>query len=446
MTLQRETGEATPREMPATTVRQPRPTVTRDGTTVVVAPGVDEERPDQRPRLQRLFINRNFALYTAGSFASATGGWFQVVALGWLVVSVGGRQSGVLLGLVGFAALFPILVLGLLGGLLADRLDRRTLLVTTLLFNALTLLVLAYLTSTGRATVAVILSFALITGIVNALTWPTWQALINEMVPAEDLGRAIALNSARFNLTRVVGPALGGALLTLVGPAWCFAANAATAAPVIAALRALKLPPRPRRTREPLRQALFGGLLYARETPRARTILLATTALGVLGLPYNSFLPAFAKTVLHTGPAGLGLLLSAVGSGALVGALSAGTEWAMERRRLILCATLALFGVADVVFAVSPWLPLSLLALAVLGFAMLLYLATANTALQSDVPREVLGRLMGIWVIVTSGTTPLGSLAIGALSAPLGVQVAVALGGAGCIVGGVALTRRGDLA
>ena len=405
---------------------------------------VAERREGALP--SRLLINRDFSIYTAGSFISATGSWFQVVALGWLVVSIGGRHSGFLLGLVGFTSLMPILVLGLVGGLLADRLNRRVLLLATQLFNASVLLLLAYLTGTGRATVGVILTFALVMGIVNALTWPAWQSLINDMVAPHDLARAIALNSARFNLTRVIGPALGGALLTVVGAAWCFAANAVTAVGVTCSLLAIRPRVQPRRPHEPLRQALLGGLLYAYATPRARTILLATTALGMLGLPYNSFLPAFAKGVVNAGPGGLGLLLTAVGLGALGGALSSGLEWVITRRRLVLCGALALFGLADVLFAASRWLPLSLAALAVLGFAMLLYLATANTALQSEVPRAVLGRLMGVWVIVTSGTTPLGSLAMGALSTAIGVQAAVGLGGVGCILCGAFLMRMRGMA
>lgn len=429
----------------------PGPARTQETQTLPPDPGavppVDEPAPAGhaseagQPLLARVFINRNFAIYTAGSFVSATGGWFQVVALGWLAVTIGGRQAGFLLGLVGFASLIPILLLGLVGGLLADRLDRRLLLLATILFNAVTLVILAMLTGAGRASAAVILIFALVTGVSNALTWPTWQAMINTMVGTEDLARAIALNSARFNLTRVVGPALGGLLLTVIGPAWCFAANALTSLVVMAALLALHLPPRTRRPREPLRQALFGGLLYAREAPRARTILLATAALGVLGLPYNSFLPAFAKDVLHTGPDGLGLLLAAVGVGALAGALASGMSVLFAHRRSVLCAALVLFGIGDTAFTFSHWLPLSLVALALLGFAMLLYLATANTLLQSEVPSAVLGRLMGIWVIVTSGTTPVGSLAIGALSAAIGVQWAVGLGGLGCVLCGALLAR-----
>ena len=271
--------------------------------------------PDSR--LARVLINPNFALYTAGSFVSATGSWFQVVALGWLVVSIGGSQAGFLLGLVGFVSLVPILLLGLVGGLLADRFDRRLFIIGAQVCNAVILLVLAVLVGSGRITIGSILVFAFATGIVNALTWPTWQALINEMVAPHDLGRAIAYNSARFNLTRVIGPALGGLLLTIIGAAWCFAANAVAAVAVIPSLALLRLPPRKRRPREPLRQALLGGLLYARDAPRARTILIATAALGVLGFPYNSFLPAFAKDVLGAGPGGLGILLTAVGVGAL---------------------------------------------------------------------------------------------------------------------------------
>jgi MFS family permease len=203
----------------------------------------------------------------------------------------------------------------------------------------------------------------------------------------------------------------------------------------------IRLPRRVVRPRQPLREALLGGLVYARHDERARTILLATAALGLLGFPYNSFLPAFAKDVLGAGPGGLGLLLTSVGLGALVGAITAGTAWAIAQRRFVLCGALALFGVADTVFAASRWLPLSVVALVVLGFAMLLYLASANTALQSAVPHDVLGRLMGVWVVVTSGTTPVGSLAIGTLSGVIGVQAAVGLGGASCIVCGVLLTR-----
>ncbi|HZS90188.1 MAG TPA: MFS transporter [Chloroflexota bacterium] len=395
--------------------------------------------PSDSSWLAGLFINRDFAVYTAGAFVSATGSWFQVVGLGWLVVSEGGRQAGFWLGLVGFASLIPVLLLGLVGGLLADLISRRRLLLITQLVNASVLLLLAYLTATGRATIGVILTFATVMGIISALTWPTWQAVINDMVEPRDLARAIALNSARFNLTRVVGPAVGGGLLTLIGPAWCFAANAATAFGVTGSLLSIRFRPRPQRSREGLRQALLGGLIYARETPRALTLLLATSALGVFGLPYNSFLPAFAKDILRAGPGGLGLLLTAVGVGALFGAVASGMAWAVEQRRLVLCGALALFGLADLLFSASHWLPLSLLMLSVLGFAMLLYLASANTMLQSEVPPAVLGRLMGIWVIVTSGTTPLGSLAIGALSAATGVQAAVGLGGVCCILSGAVL-------
>jgi len=419
--------------------------------TTAARPALAEPRQHGREfaegsRLARLLINRDFAIFSGGAFISATGSWFQVVALGWLVVSVGGRNAGFLLGLVGFASLMPILVLGLVGGLLADRLNRRLLLLGTGVFNAVALLVLAFFTATNRATPPVILAFALIMGIVSALTWPTWQALINDLVAPRDLPRAIAFNSARFNMTRVIGPAVGGALLTLIGPAWCFTANAATTIGVSISLIVLRLPPPPRPRREPLRDALLGGLIYARTAPRARTILLATAALGMLGFPYNSFLPAFAKGVLHAGPGGLGLLLTAVGAGALFGAITSGASWVIGHRRQVLAGALALFGLADAAFAASPALPLSMAALAVLGFAMLLYLSTANTALQSEAPPAVLGRLMGVWVIVTSGATPLGSLAMGALTAATSVQVAVGLGGAACVVGGLLLSRTTHLA
>jgi predicted MFS family arabinose efflux permease len=208
---------------------------------------------------------------------------------------------------------------------------------------------------------------------------------------------------------------------------------------VTGSLLSIRFRPQPQRSREDLRHALLGGLIYARQTPRALTILLSTSALGVFGLPYNSFLPAFAKDILQAGPGGLGLLLTAVGVGALFGAIASGMAWAIEQRRLVLCGALALFGLADLLFSTSHWLPLSLVMLAVLGFAMLLFLTSANAMLQSEVPPAILGRLMGIWVIVASGTTPLGSLAIGALSAAIGVQAAVGLGGVCCILSGAAL-------
>jgi MFS family permease len=390
--------------------------------------------------LARAFVNRNYALFMAGAFVSATGSWAQSVAVGWLVLDLG--NSTFLLGLANFAQMMPLLLLGFPAGAVADRFDRRTLLLIAQTGMLATMAALALAAALGFVSIPLILVTAVVGGLFNALGWPTWSAFIKDLVGPERLRSAVALNSARFNLTRVIGPALAGVLLARYGAAVCLAVAAASALGVVLALLAIRLPPVDRFPPRDWLASLKEGLVYAWGAPRVRELLLVTGAVTFLAMPYQAFLPAFARDVLGSGPEGLGLLLTAVGLGALGGAVLSGTSLASRSPNRLMAAFAAATGLALVGLAASRQMELAVAALAVVGLASIGYLAVANATLQLMVPDKLVGRTMGLWTVVNAGVQPVGSLAIGAASEQVGLTAAVAIAGSCCALVGLGLTRR----
>ena len=385
--------------------------------------------------------NRDYALFLAGAFVTALGSWVQGVALGWTLLQLG--NSAFLLGILGFAQTAPVLALGLPAGVLADRVDRRRFLLAAQAVATLLAALLAALQATGHATVAALLAIAAAGGVVNALNGPTWQAFIKELVGPAQLRRAIALNSARFNLTRLLGPALGGWLLVAAGPAACFAANAASYLAVIAAIAAI---PAPGKVLRPAGQAAGPGTLAVAREPRIRAVLLPAVGLAVLALPYAAFLPAMARDVFRAGPGGLSALLTATGAGAFAGAVLSGLPLVARQPGRALAALQLAAGLALAAFAWAPGLYAAMAAIALFGAALIGYLATANATIQLASPPGAEGRALGLWMVVNSGLVPLGSLGVGAASALLGVRAALGLAGLGCALCGLAATyvaRRG---
>ena len=377
--------------------------------------------------------NRNYALFMAGAFVTALGSWMQTVALGWTVLQLG--NSAFLLGLLGFAQLAPVLVFGLYAGGLADRVDRRRFLIAMQSLSTALAALLALITATGRASIPALLLIAAANGTVNALNGPTWQAFIKELVGPADLRRAIALNSARFNLTRIIGPAIGGWLLIVAGSAACFAANAIGILAVIGALLAI------RTTKQPPPSSTLRGLrgtLAVARTPRIRAVLLPALGLALLALPYNSFLPALARDVFAVGASGLSLLLTAMGCGALVGAGISSLKIVERMPGRALAVLEIVSGMALAALAWSPHFILGLASIAVFGAALIGYMATANATIQLAAPPGTEGRALGLWIIVNSGLVPLGSLAIGGLAEWIGTRNALGGAGLGCAICGVA--------
>ncbi|MHB0879119.1 MAG: MFS transporter [Anaerolineae bacterium] len=388
--------------------------------------------------LGRLFINRNYALFMAGAFVSATGSWAQSVALGWLVLSLG--NSEFLLGLTNFAQMVPLLLLAVPAGAIIDRFNHKHLLLFAQTGAMAANGVLAVATLAGVRSIPLILVTAVAGGLCNAVGWPMWSVFINDLVGPENLRSAVAVNSARFNLTRVIGPALAGVLLAAYGAGICLAISALSALGVVGAIIAIKMPPFVPKPVRPWLPAMREGLGYCWRTPSVRELLLITSGIGFLALPYQTFLPAFARDVLGRGPETLGLLLTSVGFGALGGAALSGSRYAARNSRRLMIGLVLVVGVALIALALSRNLHLAMVTLAIVGLSMIGYLAVANATLQLTCRPDLLGRVMGVWTVVNAGMTPVGSLAIGAAAEQVGLTTAMGAAGGLCALLGIGVS------
>lgn len=388
------------------------------------------QRPPAVPITGRAFASlrhRNFRIFWWGQVLSLTGTWMQSTALGWLVLTT--TDSEFLLGLTTAVQSLPILVLTLYAGVVADRFDKRRILVAALAFSMLQALLLAVLVDTGRITYGLILALVVALGTANAFEIPTRQAFFVDLVGKEDLTNAIALNSAAFNASRIVGPAIAGALIASVGMASAFYVNAFSYTAVLAGLLLLRLPPRPPAPpRASTRTHLAEGFSFIRDAPVARALVGLIAALSILGFPYVVLLPVFARDILQVGAPGLGWMLSASGAGALAGGIALAAFGHRTSRGKLLIVSSSLFSVLVVGFAFSRSFALSLLLLAAMGFTMILNNATTNALLQSIVPDHLRGRVMAVYVFMFLGMAPLGSLQAGAIAHWLGAPVALAVG------------------
>lgn len=385
-------------------------------------------------RGQGPLANRNYALFLVGAFISSLGGWMQMVALSWVVLQLG--NSAFILGLLGFMQLIPVLILGIPAGILADRVDRRRYLLGVQGASTVLTATLAAVQIAGRATIPFLLFIAAASGIVNALNGPTWQAFIRELVGPEQLRQAIAINSARFNLTRIVGPAIGGWLLVTAGAGACFALNAVSFLAVLGALFAIRTKKRPVATNKAAVAA--GSTRDVLKNPQMRAVLFPAIGLAVLALPYSNFFPAMARDVFGRGAGGLSLLLTATGIGAVVGAIISGLSIVARRPAIALAILEIVTGASLAAFAWSPSFYLAIVCIIAFGAAVIGYLATAGATIQLASPPGTEGRALGVWMIVNSGLVPFGSLGLGALAEFIGVRGALGIAGLGCLVCGIA--------
>ena len=389
------------------------------------------------PALRRTFRALrvpNYRLFWFGQFFSLVGTWMQSVALSWLVLRV--TDSPLALGTVTMIQYAPTLAFSLFGGALADRLPKRRLLVITQTVMAIQALALAILTSSGHAHLAWVYGLAAVLGIAMAVDSPARQAFVVEMVGQEDLMNAIALNSTQFNAARIVGPALGGVAIAVVGVAGCFYLNAASFLAVIGALllmradRFFSVPPL---ERGGIFAQVSEGVRYAIRTPDIALPFLLIGIIGTFGYNFTVILPLIATYVLHAGPVGFGTLLSPFAVGSVIAALAVAYHGRARRRTLLIGAagfSVLLFGLA----LASSWLLLVPLLVA-LGLFSIVFTATANTRLQIVAPPGLRGRVMGIYSLLFLGSTPIGSIVTGALAQRLGVQPAIALVATACILG-----------
>ncbi len=388
--------------------------------------------------LVRSFRHRNFRLFFTGQFISLIGTWMQSVAVSWLVYRLTG--SAMALGAVGFVTHLPVFVLGLWGGFLADRRDKRMLLVVTQVAAMVQALALAILTLSGAATVWLVGGLAMILGVVNAVDMPTRQAFVVEMVGKEDLHNAIALNSSMFNSARVLGPALAGMLVAIVGEGWCFLLNAASYLAVIASLLLMRLPAQTARpAKEPMGAHIAAGLRHAWSDRSMRAILAGLCLTSLFGASFMILLPVMVDAVLGHGAQGLGFVTAGTGLGSVAAALTLAIR--RESRGLWRVRVLAGvgFGVALVAFGLSRnfWLSLALSPL--LGFCLILFFAAANTLLQLRSPDALRGRVMALYAITLVGMAPFGSLFAGTVGSLVGAPATMVLSGVICALGVAAL-------
>jgi MFS family permease len=393
----------------------------------------------------RALSYRNYRLIWIGFFLSNIGTWMQTVAQGWLVRDL--TASTALIGFVSFASSFPQVAFSLFGGVYADLFNRRKLLIgtqTVHMINAAALgaLVLARdLNLWHGLALWHVIAITFISGASSTLATPAFQALILDLVGREDLPSAVALNSAQFNLSRIIGPTIGGVIFSVIGIAGCYFLNSASFLAVIVALWLLRLPPwiapETRDAREMWRQTL-AGIQYVRGRPRVQALLGVATVISVCGLPYLIFLPVFARDVLNQDARGLARLWAATGVGALISALVMAYSLSNSRRRgRLLLVGNVFFGFAVVAFALSRNFALSCFCLALVGGGMVSVTTTVNTLLQMLVQDEMRGRVMSMYALAFVGLPPVGALLTGAVADIIGwrwghhgAQWALAAGGA----------------
>ena len=390
--------------------------------------------------------HRNYRLYFSGQVVSVTGTWVQNVAQAWLVVEL--THSAVAVGLLAACQFGPFAVLGLLGGVLVDRLDYRKTLLATQVAMMSTALLLGTLVLTHVAQVWMVDVIAAANGLVLVLDTPARQSFTIQMVGRRELPNAVALNSSVFNASRLLGPGLGGLIIATAGIGICFMINAASYLAVIGGLLLMHVdelhPVKRAAPGQSLRHNLRQGLDYAWRTPRVRLVLLMMLVVATLGMNFNVLLPLLASRTLHSGPEVFGLLSACFGAGALVGALvSASLARAMMP---LLIAAAGGFGVFELLLAPQHTVVGAAIVLALVGVCFTLYTANSNSTLQMAVPDQLRGRVMSLYAYVFFGTAPLGGLLAGWLADRGGTELAYFVAGAAGVVMAVyALLHLGAL-
>ncbi|HLA11336.1 MAG TPA: MFS transporter [Pyrinomonadaceae bacterium] len=409
-----------------------------------MSPDPAQVKSTSRPRLRpsgmfRSLSHRNYRLFFTGAFISNSGTWMQAVAQGWLVLQI--TDSPFWLGVDGFMATAPGFFLTLAGGVFADLVDRRRLLLYTQIVAGFAALLLALLVWTNVVTLSMILAFSFVTGCCMAIAGPSYQAITFDLVGREDLANAVALNSSQFQLSRVFGPVLAGVGFKLFDLAGCFFANGLSFAAVVIALRKVRLDPSRKtiaahsvKDRRALWQDLIAGFRYVRNRPRVSSLLMISAVSSLFGAPYLTLIPIFARDIFHLGTTGLAWMMGVAGAGAFVGALLLAYLGDFKRKGWSVIGGAFAFGVCLIAFARSTNLIASMISLFGVGFAIVTSVAVTNTLLQKLVTDEMRGRVMSMFILTFIGTMPIGNLLGGAVSERFGAPVALTAGGAAIVV------------
>jgi len=387
-----------------------------------------------RARMFRALSHPNYRRFWVGAFLSNVGTWMQAVAQGWLVLEL--TNSAFWLGLDGFMATAPGFLLTLAGGVFADIVDRRRLLIYTQVVAGLAALALALLVGTHTVNVWMVLVFSFVTGCCMALAGPSYQAMTFDLVGREDLANAVALNSTQFQLSRVIGPLFAAVAIKLFGLAGCFYANGISFISVVAALIIIRFdegtriaPAHSVKDRRALWRDLIAGFRYVRRRPRVFSLLSISAVISLFGTPYLTLIPIFARDIFLLGETGLALMMGAAGAGAFFGALTLAYLGDFKRKGWSVLGGAMAFGLCIIGFARSTHLILSLALLVGVGFAVVTSIAVTNTLLQQLVRDEMRGRVMSMLMFSFIGTMPIGNLIGGALSQRFGAPFTLAAGG-----------------
>ncbi len=387
----------------------------------------------------RALGHRNFRLFWAGAFLSNTGTWMQSVAQGWLVLQL--TDSAFWLGFDGFVATVPGLLLTLVGGVFADIFDRKRMLIMTQVAAGLVALVVAALIWTEVVHFSMILAASFVTGVCFSIAGPSYQAITIDLVGRRDLANAIALNSAQFQLSRVLGPVFAGLAFGTLGVAGCFLLNGLSFVAIVAALSLVRFgggtaaaagltaAPRPAASVRVVWHDLVEGLRYVRNRPRVSTLLVISSVTSVFGAPYLMLMPLFARDVLHLNASGLSLMMATAGAGSFLAAVWLTVRGDVRGKGWYVLGGTFAFGVCLVGFALSKSVGASFAFLFFLGFGIVLSVAVTNMLLQKLVTDEMRGRVMSMFILSFVGAFPVGSFIAGAAAERYGAPRTLAAGG-----------------
>ncbi len=401
--------------------------VLRDGERIGAPPMGKRPGRTARPPLKQTFRalrNPNYRLFWIGQIVSMVGTWMQRVGQAWLVLRL--TDSPLALGIVTACQTLPVLLLALFGGVVADRVPKRRLLVITQLVMLAQATLLVALTATGAINLVSLSILAAVLGAATAMDNPTRQAFVKEMVGPDDVPNAVALNSIVMNTARLVGPALGGVTIAAIGVAGCFTVNAVSFLAVIGGLLLMR-PERFFEVASPPRGKVLAqigeGLRYSVRTPEIALVMLLMGVIGTFGYNFTVLLPLIAQYVLHAGPVGFGALASAMAVGSLIAALGIAYSGRVTQRTLLTGA--AGFSALLLCLALSNVWVVTIAVLVALGLFSIIFTATANSRLQIVTPPQLRGRVMSLYTMLFLGSTPIGSLVLGTLAEHQGVQIAV---------------------
>lgn len=378
-------------------------------------------------RVFKAFHYRDFRLLWVGACTSSIGTWMQKVAQSWLVLEI--SKSPFLLGLDAFLGEIPIFLFSLVGGVIADRVDRRYVLLGSQFVQMGCAFLLALLIGFGVVRIWHILLLSFLVGTAQSFGGPAYQALVPMLVEKEDLPNAIALNSIQFNVARVIGPMLGGLALTQLGAVWCFALNGVSFIAVILSLYLLQMKFIPERTGESILTSMKQGIGFIRNQGAMESLIALAFLLTALGIPVITFLPVFARDVFHRGPATFTIFLSCFGAGSVLGALIVAAMGNISNKGRVALAMLMCLGAGISAFALSTSLVLSCILLFLSGAALIVVFATISSLVQLITANEMRGRVMSVYNVAFRGGMPFGNLLTGWLVPLFSAPVVLAYNG-----------------